>query len=93
VEQTWNTPSCSTRFHRDSCGGVHADICACAAGQQQNCTRAVQQWACAVTTRITADAQPVECKREIPAPPPGQALDVEGIGIELTDATSGMRTS
>jgi hypothetical protein len=76
----------------DQTGGVHADICACMAGQQQTCTQTVQQWSAAITNRTVVSAELVECEWGIPPLPVGQALDVEGVRVELTDTASGMRT-
>jgi hypothetical protein len=76
----------------DQTGGVHADICACPAGQQANCTQAVQGWAAGIATQIVADAQPLECEWGIPPTPPGRTIDPTRVGLELTDSATGNST-
>ena len=84
VGQVWKTII-------DQTGGVHADICACPAGQPQSCSQAVRAWSDAVAKSIVRDSQLAACEWTIPPLPVGQRLDVDGVSAELTDAISGAR--
>jgi hypothetical protein len=75
----------------DQTGGVHGDVCSCAAGQQAACTQAFQNVFNQLATKIVEGAQKLACQWTIPPPPAGQTFDPQKVNVEFTDRGSGTK--